>query len=270
MLENHYPRCFLTNKVVHDLLPTILPLRVLSLSHYCNITELPDYLGNLIHLRYLDLSNTKIRRLPYATCKLYNLETLLLSKCWLLSDLPEDIGNLVNLRHLDISGTKLKKMPAQIARLQNLQTLSAFVVSKLHDGLKVGELKGFPHLQGKLSISKLQNVTDPSEAFKANLKSKEQIDELALEWDCGTTEDTQIERLVLEQLQPPTNLKKLTLKSYGGTSFPSWFGDSSFANMVYLCISDCDHCWSLPPLGQLLSLRERYISGMKSVKTVGD
>ncbi|TKY49726.1 putative disease resistance protein RGA3 [Spatholobus suberectus] len=212
-------------------------LRVLSLSHYVNFTELPDCLGSLIYLRYLDLSNTRIRRLPDITCKLYNMQTFLLSDCWSLTKLPEDIGNLVNPRHLDISGTKLKKMPAQIATLQNLQTLSTFVISKLQDGLKVGELKNFPHLRGKLSILKLQNVIDPSEAVQANLKKKEQIDDLALEWDCGTTEDTQIERLVLKQLQPPINLKKLTIKFYGGSSFPNWLGDSSFGNMVHLCVA---------------------------------
>ncbi|XP_027927610.1 putative disease resistance RPP13-like protein 1 [Vigna unguiculata] len=258
----------LSNKVVHDLLPAMTKLRVLSLSHYVNITELPNCLGNLIFLRYLDLSNTRIQRLPEVTCKLYNMQTLLLSNCWSLTELPEDIGNLVNLQHLDNSGTRLNKMPKQIATLQNLQTLSTFVISKPQDGLMVGELKNFPRLQGKLSILKLQNVVDPSEAFQANLKNREQINELALEWDCGTTEDTQTERLVLEQLQPPANLKKLTIKCYGGTSFPNWLGDPAFDNMVHLRISGCDHCWSLPPLGRLVSLKELYISDMKLVKTV--
>ena len=111
----------------------------------------------------------------------------LLSNCSLLTKLREDFGNLINLQHLDISGTKLK-MPAQITTLQNLQILSAFVISKLQ----------FPYLKGKLSILKLQNVVDPSKAFQANLKKKEQIHELAFEWDYGMTEDTHIERLVLE------------------------------------------------------------------------
>jgi len=264
-LRSHY----LSSKLLFDLLPAMKRLRVLSLSHYNNITELPNSLVNLIHLRYVDLSNTKIERLPDVICKLYNLQTLLLSKCCSLIELPEDIGNLVNLRHLDLSDTKLKEMPIQIAKLQNLQTLSSFVVSKQPEGLKIGELRKFPHLQGKLSISKLQNVTDLSDAVHANLEKKEEIDELTLEWDRDTTEDSQMERLVLEQLHPSTNLKKLTIQFFGGTSFPNWLGDSSFRNMMYLRISGCDHCWSLPPLGELFSLKELFISGLKSVKTVG-
>ncbi|KAJ1426937.1 Leucine-rich repeat domain superfamily [Sesbania bispinosa] len=78
-----------------------------------------------------------------------------------------------------------------------------------------------------------------------------------------------MERLVLEQLQPSTNLKKLTIHFYGGTTFPNWLGDPSFGNMTCLRISGCDHCWSLPPLGQLLCLKELIISGLKSIKTVG-
>ncbi|XP_029124745.1 putative disease resistance protein At3g14460 [Cajanus cajan] len=306
----------LSNKVVHDFLPVMKQLRVLSWSRHAHITELPDSLGNLIYLRYLDLSRTKIQklpdatyklynmqtlllsncrlltklpedignliylryldlsytkiqRLPDATCKLYNMQTLLLSYCQLLTELPEDIGNLVNLQHLNIRGTNLKKMPIQIATLQNLHTLSDFVISKTPDGLTVRELKNFSRLRGQLSILKLQNVTDPSEAAQANLKKKDQIDSLALEWDCGMTENTQIERLVLEQLQPPINLKELSIRFYGGSSFPNWLGDSSFGNMVSLCIMHCYYCWSLPPLGRLVSLKRLYICGMKSVKTVG-
>ncbi|KAJ1399775.1 P-loop containing nucleoside triphosphate hydrolase [Sesbania bispinosa] len=217
---------YLSNKIVHELLPALKQLQVLSLSHYYNITELPNSIGDLIYLRYLNLSFTMIKKLPSATCKLYNLQTLLLTGCEDLTELPEDMGKLVNLRHLDISetGFELKELPIQIAGLQNLQTLSKFIVSEQHDGPKVAHLGKFLYLQGKLSISGLERVVDSSDAFHANLKMKEGIDELELQWGwCGrNTQGLEIERLVLEQLHPSTNLKNLTISGYCGSNFPNW------------------------------------------------
>ena len=269
-LQKQLPFCLLSNKVVHELLPTMKQLRVLSLSNYKSITEVPKSIANLLHLQYLNLSHTKIERLPSETCKLYNLQFLLLSGCKRLTELPEDMEKLVNLHHLDVSDTALREMPGQIAELKNLQTLSDIVVSKHNDGLKLADLGKFPHLHGKLSISQLQNVNDPVEADRANMKMKEWIDELALEWDCGSSfPDSQIKSVVLEHLQPSTNLKSLTIKGCGGISFPNWLGDFLFSNMVYLRISNCVDCLWLPPLGQLGNLKELIIEGMQSVQTIG-
>ncbi|XP_058746407.1 putative disease resistance RPP13-like protein 1 [Vicia villosa] len=274
-LQEQLPLCLLSNKVVHDLLPTMKQLRVLSLSNYKSITKVPNSIGNLLDLSYLNLSHTMIERLSSETCKPYNLQFLLLEGCkrftelpkdigklvnlyYLdvsntpLKEMPEDMGKLVNLRHLDVSDTALREMPIQIAKLQNLQTLSDFVVSKHIDGLK------------------LQNVNDSIEAFKANMKMKVRIDRLALEWDCGTTFlDPQNQSIVLEKLQPSTNLKRLTIKGYGGVSIPNLLGDSLYDSMVYLRISNCDNCIWLPPLGQLGNLKELNIDSMHSIKSVG-
>ncbi|KAL5077272.1 hypothetical protein RYX36_016256 [Vicia faba] len=269
-LQEQFPRCLLSNKVVHDLLPTMKQLHVLSLSNYKSITEVPNSIGNLLYLQYLNLSHTNIERLPSETCGLYNLQFLLLGGCKRLTELPENMGELVNLRHLDISDTALTEIPVQIAKLKNLKTLSDFIVSKHKDGLKVEELGKFPHLQGKLSISQLQNIDDPSEADRSNIKMKTQIDELALDWDCGISfPDSQTKRVVFEHLQPATSLKSLTIKGYGGISFPNWLGDFSFSNMVYLKISNCGDCLWLPPLGQLGNLKELFIEVMQSVQTIG-
>ncbi|KAJ9685550.1 hypothetical protein PVL29_017547 [Vitis rotundifolia] len=53
--------CYLADKVLHGLLPTLRCLRILSLSHY-NISHLPDSFGNLKHLRYMNLSYTAIKK----------------------------------------------------------------------------------------------------------------------------------------------------------------------------------------------------------------
>nr|KYP67146.1 Putative disease resistance RPP13-like protein 1 [Cajanus cajan] len=260
-----FKECYLTKTVSHDWLLKQRYLRTLSLSKYKNITKLPHSIGNLLHLRYLDLSYTSIENLPEATFMLYNLQTLILSNCEFLIELPPHIGNLINLRHLDASDTKLPEMPAQVCRLQDLRTLTVFIVGRQ---LRVRDLRKFPYLQGKLSILNLQNVVNPVDALQADLKSKYEIEELMLEWG-SDPHDPQIGKDVLNNLQPSTNLKKLNIKCYGGTSFPNWIGDSSFSNITVIGISDCNHCLSLPPFGQLPSLKELVIKRMKMVKTVG-
>ncbi|XP_006595239.1 putative disease resistance RPP13-like protein 1 [Glycine max] len=263
-----YGEYCVTKKVSHDWLQKLRYLRTLSLLKYENITELPESVSILVLLRYLDLSYTSIKRLPDATCRLYNLLTLKLSHCEFLTQLPEQIGNLVNLPHLDIRDTNLLAMPAQISKLQDLRVLTSFIVGR-EDGVTIGELRKFPYLQGMLSILKLQNVVDPKDAFLAALKKKEHIEELTLEWG-SEPQDSSIEKFVLKNLQPSTNLKKLNIRSYSGTSFPKWLGDSSYSNVIVLCISDCNYCFSLPPFGQLPSLKELVIKSMKMVKTVGE
>ncbi|XP_058765301.1 putative disease resistance RPP13-like protein 1 [Vicia villosa] len=258
----------LSGKVVDGLLPTFGRLRVLSLSKYRNITTLPVTIGNLVLLRYLDLSYTDIASLPNTICNLYYLQTLILSCCSKLTELPEHVGKLSNLRHLYIDRTSITEMPKQIAELENLQTLTDFVVGKKNIGLCVRELGKFPKLRGKLLIKNLQNVNDVMEVSGTNLKSKEHIEELTLQWG-KETDDTLNEKNVLDMLEPSTNLEKLSIVSYGGTSFPSWFGDPSFSNMVYLSIGNCVNCMTLPPLGKLPSLKNLCISGMRILETIG-
>ncbi|XP_031260973.1 putative disease resistance RPP13-like protein 1 [Pistacia vera] len=257
----------ISSGVLEILLDNLYCLRVLSLSHY-PIIELPDSIGHELELlRYLDLSHTAISRLPESVNSLYNLQTLILSNCNSLIKLPRNMGSLVNLCHLDIVGTNLTEMPADIGRLTSLQKLSNFVVGK-YGGSKIKDLGSLLNLRGTLHISQLQNVVFAGDASLASLKNKEELDVLELEWS-DTTVDPQIEREVLEQLQPHEYLKELSIKLYNGTQLPDWLGDSSFSNMVLLRLSNCNNCLQLPPLGQLPSLKELIIKEMKQVKRVG-
>ncbi|KAL5578873.1 hypothetical protein UlMin_011315 [Ulmus minor] len=80
-------RVYFLHKLVLELHELFLKvggcLRVLSLSQ-SSIIELPDSIGNMKYLRYLDLSGTSIKELPDSICTFYNLQTLLLSKCYSL------------------------------------------------------------------------------------------------------------------------------------------------------------------------------------------
>ncbi|ONI21036.1 hypothetical protein PRUPE_2G046900 [Prunus persica] len=258
----------ISKRVLPELLPNLTCLRVLTLSEYDNIVELPNSIGNLIHLRYLDLSNTGIKRLPSIVCTLYSLQTLLLASCRSLFELPADMRKLINLRHLDCSGTQIEEMPVQMGRLKSLRTLTTFVVGK-STGLTIGELGELSHLGGKLSILKLNNVVDGRDALQANLKNKQDLKELELAWGSKDADHSEKVRDVLDNLQPCMNLEKLTIKRYGGTSFPNWLGDSALNKIKVLLLEDCRYCFELPPLGQLPSLKELNICRMKFLRTLG-
>ncbi|TQE05366.1 hypothetical protein C1H46_008956 [Malus baccata] len=259
-----YPE-YVSNKVLDDLLPAQKCLRAFSLSGYENITHLPDSIGNQIHLRYIDLSYTTIKRLPDRVCTLYNLQTLLLKGCSSLVELPADMRKLIHLRHLDIGGTNIKEMPVHMGRLKSLRTLTAFVLGK-STGSSIAELRELSHLGGKISILNLLNVVG---AIDALLKDKKDLNEVELSWGRVVSNDSVKERYVLERLQPSVNLVKLTIRFYGGISFPNWVGDSSFSNLQVMRLRDCGNCSSLPPVGQLPALKELYVERMKVVKSVG-
>ncbi|CAN6559008.1 unnamed protein product [Malus baccata var. baccata] len=254
---------YVSNKVLDDLLPAQRCLRAFSLSVYENITHVPDSIGNHMHLRYIDLSYTAIKRLPDTVCTLYNLQTLLLKGCSSLVELPADMRKLIHLRHLDIGETKIKEMPVHMGRLKSLRTLTAFVLGK-STGSSIAELRELSHLGGKISILNLQNVVG---AIDALLKDKKDVNEVELSWGDVVSSDSEI--YVLERLQPSVNLVKLAIRCYGGISFPNWVGDSSFSNLQVMRLSDCGNCSSLPPVGQLPALKELYVVRMKVVKSVG-
>ncbi|KAF2323760.1 hypothetical protein GH714_036847 [Hevea brasiliensis] len=254
-------------EVTDDLLPKLMRLRVLSLSHYNSITWFPDSIGKLKHLRYLDLSKTSIRRLPDTICSLYNLQILILAYCVFLDELPSNMVRLVSLCHLDISWTILGKMPSQMGKLRRLQKLTDFFLGK-DSGSSIKELGELQHLGGRLCIWNLQNVVDTADALEADLQGKEHLKKLGLKWD-GNADDSQHERCILESLQPCTNLERLSIFGYGGTRFPVWVGDSSFSNLVSLKLDGCKYCTSLPPLGQLVSLQKLSITDFHGILIVG-
>jgi hypothetical protein len=254
----------LTKRVPLDLLPKLRCLRVLSLSDYRNMTELPKSIGKIKHLRYLNLSFNAIKRLPNSICKLCNLQTLNLSECFDLSVLPREMRKLINLRHLDINGTAIKEMPMQLGRLICLQTLTKFIVSK-HSGACIEELGNLVDLRGKLSILELQNVVSPTDALKACLKDRKYLEELVLEWNALDANISECQLSVLDNLRPHINLKSLTINNYGGESLPDWVGHHSFSNIASLCLENCKHCHNLPPLGQLPCLQDLSVFGFEVV-----
>ncbi|KAL5988461.1 hypothetical protein ACLOJK_036226 [Asimina triloba] len=256
-----------SQKVPHDMFERFRCIRVLDLSSRYNITELPNPIGNLKHLRYLNLSETRIKELPESICSIYNLQTSLLRWCTNLVRLPNEMRKLTNMLHLDLDGcSNIESMPPQIGRLTFLQTLPWFVVGRERER-GIAELKELTDLRGKLVIKKLENVTEAVDAELANLTNKPFIDHLSLEWSTGRSWSTQEEELV-EGLRPHRSLKKLELDGYMGTHFPSWM-HTCLSNLTAFHLRNCRRCSILPPLGRLPSLSYLEIKGMDQVEQMG-
>ncbi|XVF82298.1 hypothetical protein PTKIN_Ptkin16aG0035000 [Pterospermum kingtungense] len=268
-LELWEPECYITIDVVTQLIPKLTFLRVLSLGGY-NITKLPDSIGDLKHLRYLDFSHTLIKCLPESISSLYNLETLLLRGCTKLEKLPLEMENLINLCYLDITdANRLEDMPSNFATLSDLQTLSKFVLGK-DKGFQIRELEGFSNLKGQLCISGLENVVDAQDVWKAKLHDKAGLDKLELEW-CKSLENRtgETEKKVLDLLQPSKKLKDLAIKFYCSLTLAKWVGDPSFSELQSLCLENCPNCISLPTMGHLPLLKHLRIKGFDNVTSVG-
>ncbi|KAI9112986.1 hypothetical protein K1719_016100 [Acacia pycnantha] len=240
-------------------------MRVLSLRDHF-ILELPESIGSLKHLRYLDLSGIRIRELPDSVCQLHLLQTLKLWRCRLLEKLPMNFHKLINLCHLDFRETQVREMPQQLDKLKRLQVLSSFIIDKSGE-TNLKHLEGL-NLHGSISISELQNVVSPSVASAVNLRSKIHLRELTLEW-CIDNEKSQHDKDVLESFQPHQNLKKLSIGNYGGTEFPNWLADHSLSNLVSLELRNCKYCLSLPSLGLFPSLKSLSIIGCHSIVAIG-
>ncbi|XP_062118203.1 putative disease resistance RPP13-like protein 1 [Humulus lupulus] len=244
-------------------------LRVLSLSeHY--ITKLPDSIGDLKYLKYLDLSFTEIEVLPDTVFNLYNLQTLLLEGCTRLTALPMRIGCLNKLRHLH-TPPYLQEMPLQLGEITTLQTLSEFVVGK-NDESGVKLLRILQGLHGTLHISGLENGQVKDVKKGELLEDKKFVGELILKWGFGHAANDEVsqkkEKEVLDALIPHAELRQLSIFHYKGTSFPGWVGDKVFTTLRKVDLNGCKKCSSLPPLGQLPSLEHLVIQGFHSLKTI--
>lgn len=100
--------------------------------------------------------------------------------------------------------------------------MTKFIVGK-HNGSRIGELGRLLELKGKLSIWDLQNVESVNDALDANLKDRDYLEELVFQWNdtLDKLNISDIQRGVLENLQPHKTLKRLIINNYDGESFPN-------------------------------------------------
>ncbi|XP_078150744.1 disease resistance protein RGA2-like [Carex rostrata] len=216
----------------------------------CTIEKLPNSLGELVLLRYLGLSETKVAELPTSVQKLYNLQTLLLNSE--TTHLPGGINKLVNLRHLECFTEATSTLP-EIGKLTSLQNLDHFRVKK-EKGFKISQLKHLNEISGSLEILDLKNIKNTGEATEAHMKDKKHLQHLSLEWGDDDAMDGNLNAHleVLEGLEPHSNLKELEIHGYKSSMLPSWrFQQGSHVNLISLELMECPSLEVLPPISTL-------------------
>ena len=112
----------------------------------CNIVEIPASIGELKNLEYLNLTNSKIESVDPAIGKLTKLVALNFDSNRDLNAIPETIGNLENLETLNLNGCKnLSTIPETIGDLQKLEVLNLYDcknITEISDNLsKLKQLK---------------------------------------------------------------------------------------------------------------------------------
>ncbi|XP_048444100.1 putative disease resistance protein RGA3 [Pyrus x bretschneideri] len=246
-------------------------LRTLNLS-YCGISEVPKEIGELIHLRHIDLSwNAGLGILPDSICELYNLYTLSLIGCWSLEKLPDNMGKLISLKHLYVGFCdKLEFLPKGILRLKKLKRIDECVVVWGEDedraALQVGDLRVL-NLEGSLTIKLKGNVNDERELEKAQLWDLKQLFHLEIYSKDVFYKQTKSTIEILNALRPHENLESLRISYHSGTTCPNWM--MSLRNLRIIFLYQWSECKFLPPLGKLPYLEKLTLWSMEKVEKIG-
>ncbi|KAM4092096.1 hypothetical protein ACB094_06G011300 [Castanea mollissima] len=196
---------------------------------------IPKEVGNLFHLRYLSLRDTKVQILPKSIGKLHNLETLDLKRSF-VSELPVEISGLRKLRYLvaynrnrdtkyNIDTRRGIKMPKEIRHLESLQKLANIEATS---ATLITELGSLAQLR-KLSLSKLkrENGMDLCTAIQKMSRLR----------SLGIRATSEEEVLNLQSLpSPPLLLQSLWL--YGRLEkLPEWIPKLKSIVRIALCWS---------------------------------
>ncbi|CAD6273247.1 unnamed protein product [Miscanthus lutarioriparius] len=214
-------------------------LCVLDIKRCSSLQQLPsDIIGEFKNLRTLNLSGTKATMLPQWVTSIDTLECIDLEGCDELRELPKGIANLKRLEVLNIGDcSKLCCLPSGLGQLTRLRKIGLFVVGCGADDARISELENLDMIGGRLEITNLKYLKNPSDAKKACLKRKSNIRHLVLNWSLSDTEEELVSDMehdwgVLNALEPTSQIERLEIFGYRGPCLPGWMmnqNDSSYS-----------------------------------------
>uniref|UniRef100_A0ACD5Y294 Uncharacterized protein n=1 Tax=Avena sativa TaxID=4498 RepID=A0ACD5Y294_AVESA len=203
-------------------------LHTLKLCELMDLTVLSESITSLSNLKHLDLKGCRgLVELPAGIDNLKKLVVLNLKGCSGLVELPAGIVSLRRLVVLNLEGChELRGLPAGLGQLTRLETLGLFVIGDGSEHARISELGSLDRLSGNLKIC-IRFVEDPDDAEKAHLEQKNNIRELTLsfkEMDIEMEQEArmELEMAVLNFLEPPSGIERLSIWSYKGLHLPRW------------------------------------------------
>ncbi|XP_031259356.1 putative disease resistance protein RGA3 [Pistacia vera] len=237
--------------------------------------ELPNSIGTLRHLRYLDLAhNSSLKKISESICELQKLQMLRLRSCYQLKKLPNNIRKIISLRYLEIT-TQEEVLPENeigcLGSLQYLYLYHCYNLVSLCEGMQGLKSLRALHLENT-SVSSLPNTIKYltklemlviSFSRKLNLKMELQAEDLDLRLS--------LKKFIVYGLDSLVDLPQLLFQASAGTlkyieigtcknleALPEWF--ENLTSLEKLQIKDCPRLSSLPEgIKRLTSLKELVI-----------
>ncbi|XP_027924073.1 receptor-like protein EIX1 [Vigna unguiculata] len=173
---------------IHKSLMELPQLQYLNLSsNLFEDSHIPEFLGSLKNLKYLDLSSCYFGgEIPSQFGSLSHLKYLNLASNSLNGSIPHQLGNLSQLQCLDLSYNNFEgNIPSQLGNLSQLHELylaSVYGINLAHEGKWLSNLFSLTHLD----LSSVSNP-NPSHSWLKEIAKLPKLRELSLV-DCSLSD----------------------------------------------------------------------------------